>query len=250
MSACGTNASAVRVALKHLSFMMETPDNLRMIELRSTFKIEPDPQGGWQLILWAGDAFDYTTPFRALLGDVAEALGQDREIDLQLPPYEIGEDFVKGTLRFGSTTLRIHYEHSLSYFALLSDGQAPLAGCCRPYSEKRSSSLTSGGGGMDLRSISGNGMSPIVQVFGRRDDGLTTDCGGRRPKSAKARSRGKLGTGGVTGYGDLMAAPISMLDVTPTGRGRGICTQARLEAWNRHLGKRLERINERTARRA
>jgi hypothetical protein len=161
MSACGTNASAVRVALKHLSFMMETPDNLRMIELRSTFKIEPDPQGGWQLILWAGDAFDYTTPFRALLGDVAEALGQDREIDLQLPPYEIGEDFVKGTLRFGSTTLRIHYEHSLSYFALLSDGQAPLAGCCRPYSEKRSSSLTSGGGGMDLRSISGNGMSPI-----------------------------------------------------------------------------------------
>jgi hypothetical protein len=42
-------------------------------------------------------------------------------------------------------------------------------------------------------------MSPSVQVFGRRDDGLTMDCGGRRPKSAKARSRGKLGTGGATG---------------------------------------------------
>jgi hypothetical protein len=42
-------------------------------------------------------------------------------------------------------------------------------------------------------------MSACVQVFGRRDDGLTTDCGGRRPKSAKARSRGKLGTGGATG---------------------------------------------------
>jgi hypothetical protein len=41
--------------------------------------------------------------------------------------------------------------------------------------------------------------SAVVQVFGRRDDGLTTDCGGRRPKSAKARSRGKLGTGGATG---------------------------------------------------
>jgi hypothetical protein len=51
-------------------------------------------------------------------------------------------------------------------------------------------------------------------------------------------------------YGDLMVAPISMLDVTPTGRGRGICTQARLEAWNRHLGNRSERINERTVRRA
>jgi hypothetical protein len=41
--------------------------------------------------------------------------------------------------------------------------------------------------------------SGYVQVFGRRDDGLTTDCGGRRPKSAKARSHGKLGTGGATG---------------------------------------------------
>ena len=51
-------------------------------------------------------------------------------------------------------------------------------------------------------------------------------------------------------YGDLMAAPNSVVDVTPTGRGRGICTQARLEAYNRHLGKRSERINERTVRRA
>jgi hypothetical protein len=42
-------------------------------------------------------------------------------------------------------------------------------------------------------------ISGVVQVFGRRDYGLTTDCGGRRPKSAKARSRGKLGTGGATG---------------------------------------------------
>jgi hypothetical protein len=67
--------------------------------------------------------------------------------------------------------------------------------------------------------------SACVQVFGRRDDGLTTDCGGRRPKSAKARSRGKLGTGGATRYGDLMAAPISKLDVTPTGRGRGATVQ-------------------------
>jgi len=30
-----------------------------------------------------------------------------------------------------------------------------------------------------------------VQVFGRRDDGLSTRCGGWRPKSAKARNRGK-----------------------------------------------------------
>ena len=88
-----------------------------MIKPRLPFKIEPDPQGGWQLILWAGDAFDYTTPFRALLGDIAEALEQDRQNDLELPSYEAGEDFVEGALRFGSTSLRIYYEHSLSYLA-------------------------------------------------------------------------------------------------------------------------------------
>jgi immunity protein 50 of polymorphic toxin system len=97
-----------------------------MINLRSPLKIEPDTQGRWQLILCAGNAFDYTTPFRALLGDIAEALGQDSQNDLQLPPYEEGEDFVEGTLRFGSTTLRIYYEHSLSYLALTSDSEGTL----------------------------------------------------------------------------------------------------------------------------
>jgi hypothetical protein len=38
-------------------------------------------------------------------------------------------------------------------------------------------------------------MSLLVQVFGRRNDGLSTHSDGRRPKSAKARNRGKLGTG-------------------------------------------------------
>src|SRR6267143_490272 len=36
--------------------------------------------------------------------------------------------------------------------------------------------------------------------------GLSTHCGDRRPKSAKARNRGKWGTGGAAGaYGDLAA---------------------------------------------
>src|SRR5258707_4877128 len=42
-------------------------------------------------------------------------------------------------------------------------------------------------------------MSAIVQVFGRRHDEPSTRCGGRRPKSAKARSRGRLGTRGAKG---------------------------------------------------
>jgi hypothetical protein len=92
-------------------------------------------------------------------------------------------------------------------------------------------------------------MSPLVKVFGRRDGRSIHAL--RRPAAEKRQGTKSLEVGHwwCNGrYGDLMAAPILMLDVTPTGRG--ICTQARLEAWNRHLGKRSERINERTVRRA
>ncbi|MBR0869971.1 hypothetical protein JQ633_06350 [Bradyrhizobium tropiciagri] len=97
-----------------------------MIELRSPLKIERDPRGGWQLVLWAGNAFDYTTPFRAILGDIATALGQVRQDDLRLPAYEDHEDFVEGTLRFGDKWLRIYYEHALGYLALISDSESTL----------------------------------------------------------------------------------------------------------------------------
>jgi hypothetical protein len=40
-------------------------------------------------------------------------------------------------------------------------------------------------------------MSVAVQVFGRRQDVLSTRSCGRRPKSAKARNRGGWGTGGA-----------------------------------------------------
>jgi hypothetical protein len=39
------------------------------------------------------------------------------------------------------------------------------------------------------------------------------------------------------------------VEVTPAGCGRRIRSLARLEARNGHLGKRAERINERTAHR-
>ena len=122
------NVTSYRVipTLNHLSFTMETSDDRAMIELRSPLRIESHPPGGWQLILWTGDVFDFTTPFRGMLGDIAEALGQDRQNDLHLPPYEVNEDFVEGTLRFGSTALRIYYEHSLSYLALMSDSEDTL----------------------------------------------------------------------------------------------------------------------------
>jgi hypothetical protein len=85
-----------------------------------------------------------------------------------------------------------------------------------------------------------------VQVFERRNDEAFGRLSCRCPKSAKARSRGEVGhPRGIGRYGDLMAVPSSMVDVTPRGRGWGICTLARLEAFNRDLGKRSERINER-----
>ena len=92
--------------------------------------------------------------------------------------------------------------------------------------------------------------SAFVQVFGRRHDepfhALWRPASKKR-QGTKSREVGHRWGSGL--YGDLMAAPSSAVDVTPTGRGRRICTQARLEAYNRHLGKRLERINERPVRR-
>jgi hypothetical protein len=106
--------------------MTEGSDNSAMIEFHSPYEIRLDPQGGWQLILWVGHAFDYSTPFRSMVSDIAKALGQDSRNDLRLPPYEAGEDFVEGTLRFGNTSLRTYYEHSLGYLALMSDNEGTL----------------------------------------------------------------------------------------------------------------------------
>ena len=94
--------------------------------VRSPLDVQADPQGGWQLIFWVGQAFDHATPFRTMLSDIAGALGQTAKRDLQLPPYEAGEDFIDGTLKFGKLQLRIYYEHSLSYLALMSDYERAL----------------------------------------------------------------------------------------------------------------------------
>jgi hypothetical protein len=97
-----------------------------VIQLRSPGEIEPDRQGGWQLLLWVGEAFDFTTPFRSMLADIAGALGQDCETDLVLPDYEEGEDFIEGTLMFRAVRLRVYYEYSLGYLAVMSDSEAVI----------------------------------------------------------------------------------------------------------------------------
>src|SRR5229473_6617169 len=94
------------------------------------------------------------------------------------------------------------------------------------------------------------GQSVFVQVFGRRHDepfhALWRPASKKR-QGTKSREVGHRRCSGR--YGDLMAAPSWKVDVTPTGCGRRICTLARLEAYNWHLGKRSERINEHTVRR-
>src|SRR5260370_34060436 len=58
---------------------------------------------------------------------------------------------------------------------------------------------------MPQRARFGNRVTAgIVQVFGRRQDVLSTRSCGRRPKSAKARNRGGWGTRrGSERYGEL-----------------------------------------------
>ena len=76
--------------------------------------------------MWAGNAFDHSTPFRAILADIAAVLREVAPTEVVLPAYEPHEDFVKGTLRFGDTALPIYFEHALGYLALTSDGADPL----------------------------------------------------------------------------------------------------------------------------
>src|SRR5260370_9657017 len=81
-------------------------------------------------------------------------------------------------------------------------------------------------------------MSLIVQVFGRRDEepfhALWRPASKKR-QGTKSREVGHRWCNGR--YGDLMAAPSSRVDVTPTGCGRRIWALARLPAVNRHLAK-------------
>jgi hypothetical protein len=101
-------------------------ENRAMITINSQPIIEPDPNGGWQLILLIGETADYTTPFRSLLSDIIEMLNREVQSSLELPDYEKYEDFVEGRLVFGRKVLRVYYEHSLSYVALSSDDDETL----------------------------------------------------------------------------------------------------------------------------
>jgi hypothetical protein len=97
-----------------------------MIEVHCRPAIERHRKGGWELVLWTGNAFDYSTPFREMLADIAALLNREAPTSLELPEYEPFEDDVEGQLQFGSQTIRVYYEHSISYLALISDSEPML----------------------------------------------------------------------------------------------------------------------------
>src|SRR5258705_6036922 len=81
-------------------------------------------------------------------------------------------------------------------------------------------------------------------VAGKRR--LTTRSSGRRPKSAKARSRGQLGTGWQQAYGDRMSAPLSMVGASAAPDEVHVGMQWSPRECNRHLGGNAECINGRS----
>ena len=97
-----------------------------MIKVHATPIVERHRKGGWELVLWTGDAFDRSTPFRQMLADIADALSEEAPTSIRLPGYDAAEDDVEGAMQFGNDSIRIYYEHSLSYLSLMSDSANTL----------------------------------------------------------------------------------------------------------------------------
>jgi hypothetical protein len=89
-------------------------------------------------------------------------------------------------------------------------------------------------------------LSAFVPVLDARMTTLSTRSCGRRPKSAKARSRGKYGTRRCSEcYGDRMLVAISMVDAAPAQGDVHARIQVSPGECNGHLGGHTEFINGR-----
>src|ERR1700744_3310080 len=99
-----------------------------MIKVHCRPAIERHRKHGWELVLWTGNAFDHTTPFREILTDIATVLNQEAPTSVELPGYRAQEDDVEVILRCGEDEIGIYYEHSLSYLSLMSDSANTLHG--------------------------------------------------------------------------------------------------------------------------
>ncbi len=102
------------------------PERCATIKVHSRPCIEPHRKRGWELVLWTGNAFDHSTPFRKMLADIAAVLAKQAPTSIELPDYVASEDAVEGLLRFGEEKIGIYYEHSLSYLSLTSSNPSTL----------------------------------------------------------------------------------------------------------------------------
>lgn len=98
-----------------------------MIEVCSMPTIDQDPGGDFQLCFWVLDAFNYETPFRDMIAEVARALGRDPQKDLQLPVCIEDEDFIEGALVLEATSVRVYFEHARSYLSMSHPSRSVLA---------------------------------------------------------------------------------------------------------------------------
>ena len=102
------------------------PERCATIKVHSRPCIEPHRKRGWELVLWTGNAFDHSTPFRDMLDEIAAVLAKEAPTSVELPDYRASEDRVEGTLRFGGEQVGIYYEHSLIYLSLMSNNATTL----------------------------------------------------------------------------------------------------------------------------
>jgi hypothetical protein len=70
-----------------------------------------------------GEAFDYTTPFRAALAEIADILDLQGPSSLVLPEQGESEDFVEGSYQYDGTAIGVYYEHSLGYLSLSASSE-------------------------------------------------------------------------------------------------------------------------------
>ena len=86
--------------------------------------VHDDGSERWDLTLWVGKAFDFSIPFRAILQEIVVRLSASTTCELHMPAYQDREDFVSGTLDWGSDSFHVYYEYSLGYLSLSSRDKA------------------------------------------------------------------------------------------------------------------------------
>jgi hypothetical protein len=89
------------------------------------------------VLLWVCEPFDQHFSFRVLLREVQAALRSRAPVNISLPPEVPAEDFVDGTVCWGTWTIPIYFERSLGFLEFWVYSDEALAallpaidGCC------------------------------------------------------------------------------------------------------------------------